>query len=473
MTFRTILTAAFGLALTAAPLSGASAATPRERSHAAVPTAAAESDPLSTFTMGGRIAAVVNEDAISVDDLEARLKLALISSQLPDNPEVRARLKPQVLRNLIEEQLEMQEAKRLNIRVERNEIDQAIENVARSNGMDRATFEARFKQAGIPLGTLRNQALAQIAWAKVIQKQIRPRVDVNQEEVEETYEKLRENAGKPQYLMAEIFLAIDNPSQEASVRATADRLVDEIKRGANFSAVARQFSQSADAANGGDLGWVQEGQLGEEIDTAMRGMRPGILSAPVRAPDGYHVLYMRDRGTVLGASEGGPREAQGPSPNDRLLLKQILLPYPPVANKAEMPKAQEKMIAEIKRLMETVQGCGAIDERAKTDKLSGTLGTVRLRDLPAQVQQAVAMAPEGHLAPPLQTPAGVALLMVCKRTPGEPVQATQTVVQERPKTPQMPSKDQVLNQIGLQRLEMQARRYLRDLRAQAFVDVRV
>jgi peptidyl-prolyl cis-trans isomerase SurA len=176
---------------------------------------------------------------------------------------------------------------------------------------------------------------------------------------------------------------------------------------------------------------------------------------------------MRDRGTVLGANEGGPHEAQGPSPNDRLSLKQILLPPP--QNQAEA----DKMIPEIKRLIETVQGCGAIDERAKHDKLSGTLGTVRLKDLPAQVQQAVASAPEGRLAPPLQTPAGIALLMVCKRVSAAPENIQQTVVQTAPKTPQMPSKDQVLNQIGLQRLEMQARRYLRDLRAQAFVDVRV
>jgi peptidyl-prolyl cis-trans isomerase SurA len=465
MTFRKILVAAFGLAFIAVPLVGASAASPRQ--HARAPSAAtvsADGDE-STYTLGGRIAAVVNEDAISVEDLDARLKLALISSQLPDNPEVRARLKPQVLRNLIEEQLEVQEAKRLNIRVERSEVDQAIENVAKANGMDRTAFEGRFKQAGIPLGTLRNQALAQIAWAKVIQKQIRPRVDINQEEVDDTYEKLRQNAGKQQFLMAEIYLAVDNPSQEASVRATADRLVDEIKRGANFGAVARQFSQSADAANGGDLGWVQEGQLGEEIDRTIREMRPGILSPPVRAPDGYHVLYMRDRGTVLGTSEGGPRETQGPSPNDKLLLKQILLAPP--QNQADA----EKMVPQIKRLIETVQGCAAIDERAKTDKLSGTLGTVRLKDLPAQVQQAVASVPEGRLAPPLQTPAGIALLMVCKRT-AAPDAVQQTVVQTAPKTPQMPSKDQVLNQIGLQRLEMQARRYLRDLRAQAFIDVR-
>lgn len=478
MTLRNFLAAAFGLALIAAPLFGASAATPRERERQRAQQQSMEAgDDLSTFTLGGKIAAVVNEDAISVDDVEARLRLALISSQLPDNPEVKARLKPQVLRNLIEEQLEVQEAKRLNIRVERSEIDQAIENVAKSNNMSKEQFEARFKQSGIPLGTLRNQALAQIAWAKVIQKQIRPRVDINQEEVDDQYEKLRQAAGKTQWLMAEIFLAVDNPSQDASVRSTADRLVDEIKRGANFANVARQFSQSADAANGGDLGWVQEGQLGEEIDRQMKEMRPGVLSSPVRAPDGYHILYMRDRGTVLGANEGGPREQAQPtaSPNDRLRLKQILLPYPQVQSKEEMAKAQEKMIGEIKRLLETVQGCGAIDERAKSDKLSGDLGNVRLKDLPPQVQQAVANAPEGRLAPPLQTPAGIALLMVCKRDRANPApeQVQQTAVQTVSKTPQMPSKDQVLNQIGMQRLEMQARRYLRDLRAQAFVDVRV
>lgn len=439
------------------------------RSGRATRTAVAPSFQPESTDATGKIAAVVNEDAITADDLDGRLKLALVSSNLPDNAEVRARLKPQVLRSLIEEQLQIQEARRLQIRVEPTEIENAVEGLAKNNNMTRQELQQRFKASGIPFSTMQAQAIAQIAWARVVQKQIRPRVEITQDEVDDAYEKLKASAGKPQYLMAEIFLTVDNPSQDASVRQTADRLIEEIKRGANFAAVARQFSQSADAANGGDLGWIQEGQLGDEIDAAMRELKPGMLGAPTRDAAGYHILYMRDRGTVLGESEAASMpQRTGANPNDKLYLKQILLPPPPQQTK----EAVQALINEAKRLLETVQGCDAIDARAKTDKLSGTLGTVRLKDLPEPVQQVVAELPEGHLATPLQTPAGLAMLMVCKRTPAEgtPAPQPQRAVS---KTPQMPTKDAVLNQIGSQRLEMQARRYLRDLRAAAFVDVRV
>jgi peptidyl-prolyl cis-trans isomerase SurA len=467
MMSRTPLAASLALVVLAAVPAFAQDAVAQPRASRAATRPAEPPADSGLAEQSGRIAAVVNEDAITTDDLEGRLRLALVSSQLPDNAEVRARLKPQVLRNLIEEQLQIQEARRLQIRVEPTEIENAIEGLAKSNNMTRQDLQARFRQAGIPFSTMQSQAVAQIAWSRVVQKQIRPRVEITQDEVDDAYEKLKASAGKPQFLMAEIFLAVDNPSQDGSVQQTADRLIEEIRRGANFAAVARQFSQSADAANGGDLGWVQEGQLGDEIDAAIRELKPGMLGKPVRDAAGYHILYMRDRGTVLGESEmASMPQAPTVSPNDRLYLKQILLPPPQQQTKESV----EALVAEARRLLETVQGCDAIDARAKTDKLSGTLGTVRLRDLPGPVQQVVAELPEGRLATPLQTPAGLAMLMVCKRTPAE---VAPEPVRAAPKAPQIPTKDAVLNQIGGQRLEMQARRYLRDLRAQAYVDVRV
>ena len=111
---------------------------------------------------------------------------------------------------------------------------------------------------------------------------------------------------KPQYLLAEIFLAVDSPEKDASVKTFAEQLEDQLHHGGNFSALAGQFSQAAGAAQGGDLGLVQEGELPDELDQAMKKLAPGEISEPIRTESGYHILFLRQKGSIL---SGDPTEA--------------------------------------------------------------------------------------------------------------------------------------------------------------------
>ena len=106
-------------------------------------------------------------------------------------------------------------------------------------------------------------------WGKVIQRRLRPLVEVGDEEVTARMERMRANAGKTEYLVAEIFLRVDDAASESQVENVANSLVAQIKEGANFAAVAQQFSQGAGALQGGDLGWVTQGQLPRELDGAL------------------------------------------------------------------------------------------------------------------------------------------------------------------------------------------------------------
>jgi peptidyl-prolyl cis-trans isomerase SurA len=271
------------------------------------PAAAAPLAPPPARSTEG-IAAVVNDDIISMSDLTARLQLALVSSGLPNTPETRQRLTPQVLRSLVDERLQLQEASRANVSVTDKEINEAFGKVAEQNHMQRDQLEKMLSSQGVPRSTLESQIRSTLAWGKLVQRRLRPSIEIGQEEIDQVIQRIQANAGKPEYLAAEIFLAVDSPEREDDVRRLADRLYEQIGQGASFPAVARQFSQSAGATNGGDLGWVQQGQLPEELDKALQQLRPGQATRPIRSITGYHILMLRDERAVAAANSLPPRE---------------------------------------------------------------------------------------------------------------------------------------------------------------------
>ena len=161
--------------------------------------------------------AVVNDEVISAQDLNERLQLVTLTSGITDSEQARARLAPQVLRSLIEETLQLQEAERLGITVEDAEIQQALANIAERNRMTVETMQRFFEQNGIDLATLLEQVRAQIAWVKVVNRQIVPRVTVTVDQLEMAVEDARRNEGEPEYLLSEIVLPVDSPAQAQTV----------------------------------------------------------------------------------------------------------------------------------------------------------------------------------------------------------------------------------------------------------------
>jgi peptidyl-prolyl cis-trans isomerase SurA len=392
-----------------------------------------------------RIAAVVNEDVISMSDVQARVKLMLLNGGLPDTSDTRQQVLHPSLRQLVEERLQVQEAKRLKVIVTPAEIDAAINRVAEQVRMTRPLFQKFLAEHGVPLVTLSEQARAALSWQKVVARKLRPEVQIGDDEIDAVFDRIKANAGRPEYLVAEIFLAVDQPEQEDQVRRLGDRLVEEIRRGSPFPAVARQFSQGASKAAGGDLGWIQAGELGAEIDTALAGMRGGQLSAPVRTADGFHILLVRDQR----ATAGGATSAAGATAE----LKQFVMPVPPGADRAAAA-------ARVDQVRRTFQGCADFDQKARA---AGTpvppdVGTVKIADMPAELGRLVLSLPIGEPSPALNGPDGVLVVMVCSRN--------------APKVG-LPRREEVEQELTSNRLEMLARRYLRDLRRSAFVEYRV
>ena len=246
-----------------------------------------------------RIAAVVNNEAISVPDLVARIDIAIVSSRLQISEELRQQLAPQVLRSLIDERLKVQEAERHRLRVSRAELASARQTVEQRNGIPAGALDEFLRRQGLDVASVSEQLRAEILWSKLVRGRLGATVSVGEGEIDEAIARLEANRGRPEYRVAEIFLAVDSIGREAEVRGAAASLYRQLSAGASFAQIAQQFSQSATAAVGGDIGWVVEGQLPGEIETVLADLEPGSIAPPVRAFDGYYIVSLIDRRTAL------------------------------------------------------------------------------------------------------------------------------------------------------------------------------
>jgi len=241
------------------------------------------------------IIAVVNEDAISARDFNKRMKLIIISSGLPNNKDIRQRVSPQVLGSLIDEKIMVQEAHGMNMKVTRAEIDAGFAKIAAQNNMAADKFKAQLKRGGIDITTMYDQIEAQVAWSKVVQARLRPKVIISDRDVDAELERIKAKIGTKEYLAAEILLPVNDDKDEKRVKQFAASLVKEVKSGkASFFKLAQQFSKSAGANNGGDKGWLNEAQISTEILKALRSIKKNQVSSPVKTLNGYHILFLRN-----------------------------------------------------------------------------------------------------------------------------------------------------------------------------------
>ena len=160
----------------------------------------------------------------------------------------------QVLR-AISTKLQPQEAKRLQLTVSDDEITRAFAAIAQRNRLDVGAFKAALAERGIgEENEMRNQLRSQIAWAKVVNRELRPRVAVTQDQVDLA---LKEASGAQDLELAvsEILLPVELPADQARVLREAGDLVATLRKGADFGALARQVSVAASREAGGDLGW--------------------------------------------------------------------------------------------------------------------------------------------------------------------------------------------------------------------------
>ncbi|NQV22141.1 MAG: SurA N-terminal domain-containing protein, partial [Rhodospirillales bacterium] len=193
-----------------------------------------------------KIAAVVNDGVVSEYDLEQRLSLAISTMGVPDTPRTRQQLRRRVLDSLIDELLQVQEAKEKEVQLEEDEIESTIESLSRQNDLSLKEFSDMLMESGITLQTLAGQVAADLMWRKLIRGSFLPRV--SDEEVDRIIAQRKASKGKPEYQLSEIVITVEKPEERPEALREANRLLEQMRKGANFGVVARQFSDGSTSA---------------------------------------------------------------------------------------------------------------------------------------------------------------------------------------------------------------------------------
>jgi peptidyl-prolyl cis-trans isomerase SurA len=391
-----------------------------------------------------RIAAVVNDDLISIFDLQNRLGIAALSAGLQLDQETQQRLLPQVMRTMIDEKLQLQAAADAGVRVTDREIEQAIDDLAGRNKMNADQLRDFLASRRIAPTAIRQQIEPQIAWSKYVQRRLRRDIRIGEDQVDEELARLDSVADEPQRRVYEIFLSVDDVERDDEVRQNSERLLSQVRNGASFDSLARNFSQSSTTTQGGDLGWVAAGQLEPQLNEVLIKLEPGMVSRPIRTVSGYYLLYVTDK------------RIEGVDPMDaKIDLAQMTVR--PASNDAD---TRDLVRRELSQAVGSLNGCGDLDALSKQrdDASIAKAGGVRLGDLPDGVREAVSPLSKGNATAPIERGDSFVIVSVCER--------------EEPKS-NLPSRDAVGNRLLAERLDLRAQRELRDLRRAAFIDVRL
>lgn len=402
------------------------------------------------------VASIVNDYVISEYDVSQRLALALVTSgvQQPTN-EVLGQVREQVLTSLQDETLQLQEAAEQEITIQAQDIEDSIRSVADENGFETAAIEATLASAGVSMTTFRRQIAAQIAWSRLIESRYAGAVTISDDEIDAALERLRTGADRPQFAVSEIFVSVEGPQDEAPSRQAAEQIVAQLNQGALFPNVARQFSQSASAASGGDIGWVLQGQLPEEIDEVLSDLEPGRLAGPIRSEGGYYIVVLRERREPIGTEA-----VQAPiiDPNAPVPLERLLLPLPP--NPTE--ETQQIALESATMAFSSIGTCD--DVPAIAEQIEGSihmsLGEVNLNTLSPEIRQHVQNTQPGGVVPPFGSQVGVEIFVRCDERVREVIPI------------EIPSRDAMAQQLYLQQMTVLARSYMRDLRRDAVIEIR-
>ena len=388
--------------------------------------------------------AIINGDVITQTDIDQRLALLAIANGGKIPPEEIQRLREQVLRNLIDETLQIQAAKTEKIEVKQSDIDKTVQRVAANVKKTPDQLAVMLESSGSNIKTLRRQIEGEIAWQRLQHAKIESGVSVGDDEVKAVLDKMNASKGTQEYRVGEIFLSA-TPATDAQIIENANKILNQLRAGASFAGYARQYSEASTAAVGGDLGWVRPEQLPPQLADVLRQLPAGAISNPIQVPGGYSIIAVQDTRKILTAD---PRDAV-------LNLKQVSIAFP----KGTRREAAEPIVARFAEAAKNVGGCGGADKLA-TDFHGEIVSSdqVKMRDLPPALQRLMVPMQVGQATQPFGSlDEGVRVLVICGRD-----EATQSA----------PSYDDIYQQLNDERVNSRSRRYLADLRRDAVIEFR-
>lgn len=246
---------------------------------------------LAGCTSGGEkapespVLATVNEAAITAAMFEDKVHLSNLgfsNLSATESSEKDARL--YLLSQMIEEEMYLQEAKRLGISPTGGEVEAAVKK-SMADYPD-GVFENTLRQAGLDMERFRDELTRRLTVEKLIDSQVYSNMKIDPARARAYFDSHRKEFHSPARVRARQ-IVVDN-------RADAEAILKEIRAGGDFAAIARARSFSPDSASGGDLGYFSRGEMPPEFDRVVFRLRPGQVSGVVKTDYGYHIFKVED-----------------------------------------------------------------------------------------------------------------------------------------------------------------------------------
>jgi peptidyl-prolyl cis-trans isomerase SurA len=360
-----------------------------------------------------RIVAVVNDEVVTANELELRLRIAeqqLRRQNITLPP--REVLRRQVLERIIIDRAQVQTARETGVRVDDATVNATIARIAEQNRMDLATFRARLEADGVSFARFREDVRDDISMNRVRDREVDARIQITEAEVENFLaEQAGVAAGSVEYNIAQILLRVpDNAATERieQVRRQAEDLVAQLKSGADFARLAASFSASPEALKGGELGWRSVERLPTLFVDAVKGLKQGDIAPIVRSPGGFHVLKL-----VGSRNAVESRIATGPLQQTR--VRHILLR---VSDLTPEPEVRRRLLELRTRAITGGQDFGSLARLHSVDPSStrgGELGWLYPGDTVPEFERAMDALKPGEVSEPVQSPFGWHLIQVLER----------------------------------------------------------
>jgi peptidyl-prolyl cis-trans isomerase SurA len=399
-----------------------------------------------------RIVAVVNNDVIVESELRERLRnvraqLRESGTQAP--PE--AALTRQVLERLIVDKLQLQRADETGLRVEDEELNKAIESIAERNKLSVRQFRNVLERDNVDFAQFREQVRNEILLTRVRQRAVERRVSVSDREIDNFLATLKQQGSSAdEYRLAHILISLPEAAsaeQIESARARAEAIAARVAGGEDFAQVAAEVSDGQQALEGGDLGWRKSAELPTIFADAVPSLQPGDVSPIIRSPSGFHLVKLIDlRG------------------DSRYVVTQTNARHILVRPNDIVP--DEEAQRRLEQLRTRIENGEKFDELARShsdDTVSATrggdLGWVNPGDTVPAFERVMQSLREGEISDPFRTQFGWHVVqVVARRDHDDTEQVRRTRARE---------------QIRARKLDEEIQNWLRQLRDEAYVELRL
>lgn len=408
---------------------------------------AAENDSLQPLD---GIVAVVNDSVILASELAEqteliRKRMRREGAQPPSAQQLRERM----LDQLIVEEIQMQHARQRGIQIDDETLNDALRNIAADRGTDLAGLRQQMSNEDLDFAALREQVRTQLLLSRLRQRVIASQVTVSQQEIDDSLaqaDRSRErNVG---YNLRHILLGLDEDADAARVEQVRDRagdLVERLRRGSDFSAIAASESDGPRALEGGDLGWRQPAELPGLFVDALETLSPGEVSEPLRSANGFHILKLSDR-------RGGGQQTITENRARHILLRD--------QGDSDQPR---RKLSELRRRIQDGASFERLARRHSEDEgtagRGGDLGWFGPGEMTPAFQEVVETLESGQVSEPFRTPFGWHIVEVMERRERTDVERYRTA--------------QVRQTLYRRKVEEEMQRWVRERREEAYIDKRL